>query len=56
MKFFYQYEKDDDTPTVTVGVKKPDATLTEVLEVFERFLLGCGYIFDGHVEINTEAE
>lgn len=33
-----------------------DVSLTEVLENFERFLKGCGYSFDGRLELIPEDE
>lgn len=30
----------------------PHLNLNDILESFERFLKACGYVFDGHLEIN----
>lgn len=33
-----------------------DATLPEMLEMYERFLMACGYGFKGHLEFIDEEE
>lgn len=38
-------------PTETVTVATNHEGLLEVLEAFERFLRGCGYSFQGHLEV-----
>ena len=39
---------------VEFTVSSNSMTYPELLEVFEEFLRGCGYVFDGHVEIVEE--
>lgn len=46
MKFVYSYE--DRKTIVSMG---PHQTLPELLIQFEQFLKGCGYHFDGEIDI-----
>lgn len=39
----------------TVIVKSNEVVLTDLLEDFEDFLRGCGFVFDGHLEIVEES-
>lgn len=48
MKFINQYDEDATKVEMTLPA---DATLGEVLEVFEMFLKASGYAFNGIVEI-----
>lgn len=36
---------------VSIKIPSDEIGLGELLETFERFLLACGFCFDGHVEI-----
>ena len=40
-----------DISDIEVVIDNGDATLNELLAQFEDFLLGCGYRFDGHIDI-----
>ena len=51
MKFIYQY--DDNSPLIQMELQR-NATLKEVLEAFEDFLRGCGYYFQGELDIADE--
>jgi len=43
------YNTDDVVETVTTECDY--VSLTELLEAFERHLRGCGFVFNGHLEI-----
>lgn len=49
MEFFYQFQEGDGSVSITLP---SDASLDEVLDGFETFLLAAGYAFNGHIEIN----
>lgn len=49
MKFEYQYDKEQEK--VIMELPK-DATLSEVLEGFQRFLLAVGYSFEGDLMLD----
>lgn len=51
MKFIRQY--DENSPVVTIELHR-DVTLEEALDMFEKFLLACGYSFDGSVVIEDD--
>lgn len=51
LKFEYQF--DENMPKVTLEMS-PESDLPEVLEAFQSFLLGAGYVFNGHIEILEE--
>lgn len=50
MEFYYQF--DAQHPVISVRLS-PDASLREVLEMFEAFLRTAGYNFPGQVDIVT---
>ena len=58
MKFSLICERKEDTLFKQKGSKNTldfeAETLPEVLEELERFLRGCGYHFDGQVNITTD--
>lgn len=49
----FKYRFDEQSPVITVSLSS-EATLTEVVEIFERFLKAVGYCFDGNLEIVEE--
>jgi len=48
--FTWQHVAEDGRITRVVYTSSAD-TLTEILADFESYLRGCGYVFDGTVEI-----
>ncbi len=48
---FDNYSGKKLEPLETVTIETHSYELDEVLECFERFLRGCGYSFDGHIDI-----
>lgn len=48
MEFFYQFEETAPKIVMTIS---PQSSLDEVFESFEQFLKGCGYSFEGNIEI-----
>lgn len=52
-KFMYEWGKEFDTkkPEIRVVHETDSVTLSEVVEAFENYLRGCGFIFDGHLDI-----
>lgn len=53
---YLRFEHAGYGATVTMTLDTPDANLTDVLERFTEFLRGCGYRFDGDVEIVDHLE
>ena len=51
IKFSYQY--NEHSPKVEITLR-PDSTLSEMLEEFDKFLKAAGYEFHGFVDINEE--
>lgn len=45
--FMSKTDKNNETVMLTAET----ADLNEVIEVFERFLRGAGWVFDGHLEL-----
>ncbi len=52
MKFEFQYDKN--YPKVSLIIKDKDVLLPDVLEQFDGFLIACGYVPKGHLEIVEE--
>jgi hypothetical protein len=48
LKFENQYDKN--FPKITIELSS-DSSLSEVLQAFQTFLKGCGYVFDGEIII-----
>jgi len=46
----------DESLDTRITVEFDKETLTEVIDQFQDFLRGCGYYFDGHLEIVTDEE
>lgn len=42
---------DDEEHVTEKTLSKESLTLTEVLQTVEEWLRGCGFYFDGHLEI-----
>lgn len=55
-KFKFLKTKDEDNrfDTSNVLVTSDAETLEDILTDFEDFLRGCGYVFDGHLDIIEE--
>jgi hypothetical protein len=51
--FKFEYTSDDARET-TVTLSTEALTLPEILGSLEDFLRGCGFVFDGHLEIVEE--
>jgi len=45
------FGEDQEEYVTEKSLSKESLTLTDVLEVVEEWLRGCGYSFDGHLEI-----
>lgn len=43
-------------PSETITVTTTEEGLLEVISAFERFLMGCGYALDGHLEFIYDDE
>ena len=58
MHTFSHYSDQEANPfdftNVEITVDKEDPTLDEMLESFKCYLLGCGYCFDGEIQIINE--
>jgi len=52
MKFLYQY--DEVAPRVEITLDNPDVDLTQALEAFNSFILACGYIPGGVIDVTDE--
>ncbi len=50
------FSKTDPFDHSRIQLEFSAETLDEVLEVFECFLRGCGFVFLGHVEIAEEED
>lgn len=48
MKLIYQY--DENSPKIKVTLSS-DASLSDVLETFQSFLVASGYVIDGTIDI-----
>lgn len=46
----YKFVRVSDDGSKTISVTRA-MVLSEVIEEFESFLRGCGFVFDGHIEI-----
>ena len=53
--FTFEHKSDyDNQPTTLVTVTTDAVSLSEILGTMEDFLRGCGFVFDGHLEIVEE--
>ncbi len=41
---------------VELTLEKESVTYMELCEVFEDFLKGCGFLFDGHIQVVNEED
>ena len=57
IKFYKSHDPDNhyDVSDVLLQISN-DATLDEICETFERFLLACSFVFQGHVRITEDEE
>lgn len=51
IKFEYQY--DENSPKITVELH-PDTSLPDLIQSFQDFLKGAGYVFDGELDFTEE--
>lgn len=46
----YKFIRTSDDGSKTINITEA-MILTEVIDEFEAFLRGCGFVFDGHLEV-----
>jgi hypothetical protein len=51
---FEHVSEYDNQPKTIVNVTTDAVSLPEILATVEDFLRGCGFVFDGHLEIVEE--
>jgi hypothetical protein len=54
-KFTYIYDNGTYTDRV-VHVREGSLDISELLEMFEHFMRGCSYSFDGHLTIEEDGD
>ncbi len=55
-KFIKTPDPDNHHDKTTVIIRVDAVTLDDLVEAFEEFLKGCGFIFDGTLDIVEEEE
>lgn len=56
MTTFEHVSEYDNQPRTVTHVRTDAVSLPELIGVFEDFLRGSGFVFDGHLDIVTEEE
>jgi hypothetical protein len=49
-------ENKFDKTNVIIELPHNEQSIDDLLEAFEEFMRGCGFVFDGHLEVVDEEE